>query len=479
MQNLQQSFSEMIECAGLSASSVCDELGISQEKFEKFENGQASPPDYILQTLKMLSSLSTKPTIGSKSSYNESAEISGEGFCNYLRDFNRIGRETREFTKNDVKYYVNDFWTAKQRQSNRIHEISYRACFKAELPAFFIENLTKPGDVVLDPFMGRGTTLVQANLLNRIPYGNDISPLSKMLVEPRLSPPNIEQIVNRLEVLKNEFEEVEGIVEDIEVDESLLVFFHPKTLKNICKLRDWFIQRTATGQLDDVDAWIRMVALNRLTGHSAGFFSVYTLPPNQATTVDRQKKINEKRNQAPDERDIFSIILKKSKSLLSQYDYCYSTDLFGLSTGPASKLKSINDDLVSLIVTSPPFLDVVDYAKDNWLRAWFAGFSIDDVEISIHKKVEDWTAFARECFIEFSRVLKPGGFVAFEVGEVRNGSVLLEDLVIEAIEGLNFKVHGVMINDQKFFKTSNSWGVTNNKRGTNTNRIVILEKLDG
>lgn len=477
MQNLQQSFSEMIECAGLSASSVCDELGISQEKFKKFENGQASPPEYILQTLKMLSSLSTKPTIGSKSSYNESAEISGESFCNYLRDFNRIGRETREFTKNDVKYYINDFWTAKQRQSNRIHEISYRACFKAELPAFFIENLTKPGDVVLDPFMGRGTTLVQANLLNRIPYGNDISPLSKMLVEPRLSPPNIEQIVNRLEVLKNEFEEVEGIVEDIEVDESLLVFFHPKTLKNICKLRDWFIQRTATGQIDAVDSWIRMVALNRLTGHSTGFFSVYTLPPNQATTLDRQKKINEKRNQAPDERDIFSIILKKSKSLLSQYDYRYSTDLFGLSTGPASKLKSINDDLVSLIVTSPPFLDVVDYAKDNWLRAWFAGFSIDDVEISIHKKVEDWTAFARECFIEFSRVLKAGGFVAFEVGEVRNGSVLLEDLVIKAIEGLNFKVHGVMINDQKFFKTSNSWGVTNNKRGTNTNRIVIIEKL--
>lgn len=473
MQNFQQSFSEMIACAGLSASSVCDEFGISREKFEKFETGQASPPDYILQTLKMLSGLSSESVIGFKPPCNQNAEVSGESFCNYLRNFNRVGRETREFTKNDVKYYVNDFWTAKQRQSNRIHEISYRACFKAELPAFFIENLTKSGDVVLDPFMGRGTTLVQANLLNRIPYGNDISPLSKMLVAPRLSPPSIEKIVNRLEVLKNSFENVE----DIEIDESLLVFYHPNTLKNICKLRDWFIQRTATGQLDTVDSWIRMVALNRLTGHSAGFFSVYTLPPNQATTIDRQKKINEKRNQTPDERDIFSIILKKSKSLLSQYDYCHSTDVFELSTGPASKLKSIDDALVSLIVTSPPFLDVVDYAKDNWLRAWFAGFSIGDVEISIHKKVEDWTAFARECFIEFSRVLKPGGFVAFEVGEVRNGSVLLEDLVIEAIEGLNFKVHGVMINDQKFFKTSNSWGVTNNKRGTNTNRIVILERL--
>ncbi|MEP3889726.1 MAG: DNA methyltransferase [Hellea sp.] len=436
MQGFQKSFSEVIECAGLTASS---------------DNSNH----------------------GSQQNSNSCNEISGENFCNYLRNFDRVGRDTQEFVKNDVTYFVNDFWTAKQRQSNRIHEISYRACFKAELPAFFIESLTNPGDLVLDPFMGRGTTLVQANLLGRVPYGNDISPLSKMLVAPRLSPPSMQQIKERLEVLEREFDQIE----DIQVDDDLLVFFHPKTLKDISKLRDWFIQGTANGNLDAVDSWIRMVALNRLTGHSAGFFSVYTLPPNQATTVDRQKKINAKRNQTPEEKDIFSIILKKSKSLLSQYDYSHSTDVFGLSTGSASQLESIDNNLVSLIVTSPPFLDVVDYAKDNWLRAWFAGFSIDDVEISIHKKVEDWTAFARECFIEFGRILKPGGFIAFEVGEVRNGSILLEDLVIEAIEGLNFKVHGVMINDQKFFKTSNSWGVSNNSKGTNTNRIVIVEKV--
>ena len=43
-----------------------------------------------------------------------------------------------------------------------------------------------------------------------------------------------------------------------------------------------------------MDDWIRMVALNRLTGHSAGFFSVYTLPPNQAVSVKSQRKINER-----------------------------------------------------------------------------------------------------------------------------------------------------------------------------------------
>jgi hypothetical protein len=35
---------------------------------------------------------------------------------------------------------------------------------------------------------------------------------------------------------------------------------------------------------------------------------------------------------------------------------------------------------------------------------------------------------------------------------------------------------GVMVNDQAFTKTANCWGVSNNRRGTNTNRIVVLRR---
>ncbi len=61
-----------------------------------------------------------------------------------------------------------------------------------------------------------------------------------------------------------------------------------------------------------------MVATNRLTGHSPGFFSVYTLPPNQAVSVASQRRINEKRQQTPPFRSVPEIILKKSRSLLSK-----------------------------------------------------------------------------------------------------------------------------------------------------------------
>src|SRR5688572_4762196 len=88
----------------------------------------------------------------------------------------------------DVETFTNEFWTARQRAAHSLHEISYRACFKPQLPRFFIDRLTAPGDIVYDPFMGRGTTLIEAALMGRRPYGCDVNPLSRVLCEPRLRP---------------------------------------------------------------------------------------------------------------------------------------------------------------------------------------------------------------------------------------------------------------------------------------------------
>jgi len=83
---------------------------------------------------------------------------------------------------------VTKFWTSRQRAAHSLHEISYRACFKPQLPRFFIDRLTGPGAVVYDPFAGRGTTPLEAALAGRVPVACDINPLSRMLLEaPPLS----------------------------------------------------------------------------------------------------------------------------------------------------------------------------------------------------------------------------------------------------------------------------------------------------
>ena len=69
-----------------------------------------------------------------------------------------------------------------------------------------------------------------------------------------------------------------------------------------------------------------------------------------------------------------------------------------------------------------------------------------------------------------------GGHVAFEVGEVRGGRIKLEEAVIPCGAKAGLEAELVLINDQKFTKTANCWGVDNNDKGTNTNRVVVFRK---
>jgi DNA methylase len=399
-----------------------------------------------------------------------------------LKRFREFGQPTRKletsFTHAGVlavvPTFVNEFWTARQRQASSLHEVSYRACFKPQLPRFFIERLTAPGDLVYDPFMGRGTTPLEAGLLGRVPVGNDVNPLSIVMTHPRLRPPRIEEVEARLR--KIPLDDPEDMPED------LLAFYHPKTLRAISSLKKHLLFARTCGELDPIDEWLALVCLNRLTGHSNGFFSVYTLPPNQAVSVKSQRKINEKRNQTPPERDVVKIILKKTKQLMGEVDQQTRSTLAGVAnramllTGPAAATPQIPSNSVSLVVTSPPFLNVVQYATDNWLRCWFLGIDAKSVQLTVPHKLSDWGAAMLEVFRELHRVLKPGGHIAFEVGEVHSGKTKLEETVLPCGAEAGLEPLLVVINDQKFTKTANCWGVDNMAKGTNTNRIVVFRK---
>ncbi len=375
-----------------------------------------------------------------------------------------------------IPQYINEFWTAKQRQASSIHEISYRACFKPQLPAFFINLLTRDRDIVYDPFSGRGTTVIEAGLLSRRIISNDINPLNQILARPRFFIPRIEDIEKRLNQIR--------FRKRIKSDLDLSMFYHADTLTEILSLKQYLLKRKEDGSEDMTDRWIRMVATNRLTGHSSGFFSVYTFPPNQAITQNEQIRINRKREQAPEYRDVKKIILKKTRTLLrnvteeqkNSLNEAGRTALF--LTNDAGSTPEIGSETVQLIVTSPPFLDIVTYSKDNWLRCWFNGMDAEAIAngISTPKSVSDWSEIMGRVFHELYRITKKEGWVAFEVGEVRKGTIRLDEFVVPLGIDAGFSCEGIVINQQEFTKTSNIWGVSNNTDGTNTNRIVLFQK---
>ena len=403
-------------------------------------------------------------------------EIPNTLFQNEEVDNNSTVIESIKIKNIEVKKYINEFWTAKQRQANSIHEVSYRACFKPQLPRFFITNLTKENDFVYDPFLGRGTTIIEAGLLNRQVIGNDVNPLSKILSESRFLIPKMIDLVNYLEKIPFQ--------KDMKADIDLSMFYYPDTESEIVSLRNYILEKEKNNKLTNLDKWIRMVATNRLTGHSKGFFSVYTMPPNQAVSQKRQIKINEKRNQKPEYRNVKKLIIRKTISLIKDISILqrktlkqiHNTAIF--LNNDARETKTIPDNFVQLTVTSPPFLNIVQYAKDNWLRGWFNGINIQEIEkkITMSTTIEQWTDVMQKVFNELYRITKKKGHVAFEVGEVKNGEIKLDEYVVPLGINSGFIPIGIIINNQEFTKTANIWGVKNNNKGTNSNRIILLKK---
>jgi len=378
-----------------------------------------------------------------------------------------------------VQVVTDEFWTSRQRQACSLHEISYRACFKPQLPRFFINIMKGKVGMVFDPFMGRGTTMIESALNRVTSIGIDINPLSEILVSPRLNIPKKDEIFRRLRQI--------DLSENITADMDLSMFYHRKTEKELVNLRDYLISRREDGKEDAVDRWIRMVATNRLTGHSSGFFSVYTLPPNQAVTQKEQKRINHRTGKVPEYRNVKEIIMKKTVSLLRDFKDTAQIELIN-QTGVSSRLMTgdsrqasrlIGEESIDMTITSPPFLNVVDYAKDNWLRCWFNALDVRSRQSRIFTtaNIEKWNFFIREVMKQIFAVTKNNGYVIFEVGEVRNGKTNLDEHVLR--DGINegFKPLGIMVNVQNFTKTSNIWGVRNHTKGTNTNRLVVFRKL--
>ena len=98
-----------------------------------------------------------------------------------------------------------------------------------------------------------------------------------------------------------------------------------------------------------------------------------TMPPNQAVSLQVQRRLNAKHGQQPPIRDVAALILKKSKSLLRDGVPSISARDVKLAVCPSQKMSYLKANSVDLVVTSPPFLNTVDYKKDNWAQVVVCG----------------------------------------------------------------------------------------------------------
>ncbi len=389
---------------------------------------------------------------------------------------------------------------------------SYLASYPAALTHAFIARYSRPGDVVLDPFSGRGTTPMQACAEGRIGVGNDLNPFAHLLTAAKVAPPTRAQAMTRLTQLRLAWNvssagwlalgatvaahstapeagvPIAGSTaspsdgrESVPFEVALA--FHPRTLAQL------LFVRTAL-QLDDrTDRFLAAAITGILHGKSASYLS--ELMPNTFSMAPRYvRDFAARTNFASPDRDVFDGLSKKLDRLFRQppprtEGLALLGDARDVSFRTREALRSAGrPDRARLVVTSPPYLRVVKYGYYNWLRTWFLGFDARVIDATLddahHRK--PYLAFLRDTLAGLRSVLTDDGVVVLVIGDVltdrgrsiRGGVGLAERVWEAAAEPEGYRLAGVVLDDVAASrKMTKLWGPEAGQ-ATKLDRILVL-----
>lgn len=339
-------------------------------------------------------------------------------------------------------------WRTQPRQGHSLHRIcAYQGSFPPQLPAYFLDCFPSP-QTVLDPFAGRGTVLLEAVLRGKVAYGVDINPVAQALSRVKLNCPPLKDILVEIDALR-----LDGVAPS--PPDEVKPFFHSKTWEQL-----WHLKNAARSPA------LTALVLGRLHGHSPGFFSVTTFNVVSVRGANLQK-LMQKHGSTAEPRDVKAILRKAAQHFIPAMGINGCGDIFA---NDARNLP-LPDHSVDLVITSPPFLDVIDYADVNWLRLWFLGA---ESPLTYIRNVAEYREFLVGCLRELARVITPQGIIVFEVGPIKR-TTNLSDLVLSAANGI-LHVEEIITHsfvDAKVAKISRA--MTGGKKTTTmTNNCIIL-----
>jgi hypothetical protein len=389
-------------------------------------------------------------------------------------------------------------WKAQQRLwGHPFHPMcSYLASFPASLAHAFISRYSRPGDVVLDPFAGRGTTPLQAAAEGRIGVGNDLNPFAHLLTASKVEPASAAEARTRLARLRLAWPAVaatwerraaamkadpEGGPERVPVE--VAIAFHETTFAQLLYVRDAL-------RLDDrVDRFLAAAITGILHGKSASYLS--DLMPNTFSMAPRYVRDFARRNNfQAGARDVFDCLGAKLDRLYrAPLPAGAGLSLLGDARDAGARARVALrarglPDRARLVLTSPPYLRVVKYGYYNWLRAWFLGEdprAIDAALDDAHHRAP-YLVFLRDVLHGLRPALTDDAIVVLVIGDVatdrgrtiRNGTDLAEGVWAAAAAPEGYRLAGVALDEvHAHRKMTKLWG-DEAGRATQLDRILVL-----
>ncbi|MCH7520215.1 MAG: site-specific DNA-methyltransferase [Candidatus Marinimicrobia bacterium] len=296
---------------------------------------------------------------------------------------------------------------------------SYMAMFPPRIPHYFIERFTRPGDRVLDPFSGRGTTPTQACVNGRIGIASDLNPLAYALSRAKVSPPEKAAVLDRLAQLERGY--ASGNDRISEPTGDITAIFDPHTLRQLAYLK------SALGDSPE-DLFIRATILGILHGkyRANGTDSIYLsidMPNTFSMSPAYIRKYVRENGLRYLPLDVFKNTHRRLNRLYRQGRPIQRGEAYRLDVRDLHEV--VQPESIQLVVSSPPYLKVVKYGLYNWIRLWFLDEAADEIDQNLDDghDLPEYLAFMDETILQLERLLRPGGVCALIIGDVaRNGS---------------------------------------------------------
>lgn len=362
---------------------------------------------------------------------------------------------------------------APRRWGHGLHSLcSYMAMFPPSIPHFFIRWLTQPGEVVYDPFSGRGTTVLEACLLGRAGLGSDANPMAWTLTAAKSNPPSRERLGLRIRELRNGMRPRSTL----QVPEKIRILFHPSTLSQLVSLQD------RMSMLRGDDRFIYAVLLGILhanaksdgtpRGLTVSMPNTFAMAPNYVKNYIRTHKLKAR------EVDVLSTVEARIEALEMppanfKRGSSWMQDVSKRIAWPEGTRKA------KLIFASPPYLQVMKYGKLNWIRLWLLGYEPTDVDSKLFtsSSLSKYLHFISTAIRQMERRLCANGYICLVIGDVRCGKSTLNlasEVARHCIGQTRLKVLDVLDDHLPVkHKVSRIWGETRG-RATTTDRILIL-----
>lgn len=342
-------------------------------------------------------------------------------------------------------------WKATSgRWGHSLHRLApYVGGFPPSLAYYFVQRFSDRGDTILDPFCGGGTAPLEGALRGRHTIGNDAFIYAYVLSAAKCNPLLTDQFKEYVYQKLDEIKEIDNSDMRLLGNDDLRVFYSDYTLNRILGLR-----KILDGDNSTKAVYLKAIMCGILHGPSDMFLSLQT-KDTYAGSVNYVREYAKEHNLEKPEVDIEPKALRKQEIVTKNPIPDDLGDRTRILQGDARDL-DVAGKSVDLIITSPPYMRVLDYTWNNWIRLWWLGEDRKDERenLDLTSDVSKYRSFMRDCVKEMYRVLDDNGVAVLVVGDVKKnlaGGPEIHNtaryIAEEAVEYTGFDVHEVIEDD--------------------------------